>query len=463
MKFALITFGNEESYGLLFVGGELLHLKQTINFFDTEDPDVCEDVIAFQPDFIFFSPMTCFFKQALKISRKIKTNLVNIKKVTAVFGGHHVAACPQTAELEEVDIVIVGPVRGAVAHILAGHRGVLHTSPGTPAELPPPAREQYYHDIPRMTCRYRKIMLSMLGCPWNCSYCSSSSSYIKTIFGKAVHQNYYLTRRPLADIMDEARTIIKYPTREIEWVDDDILAGPETETWILEFVKAWESNIKLPLYVSTTSKSVLRVSDQVLSTLKKIVNCVGMGIQAIRPQSLHLLKRAWDHEKYMRAAYLRLTSFGFRVNLQCIVGLPLPDPIEDAMETIQGLQRIGPGSVVSCYPLMIYPGTEMEAYIQKLGLKLNPACNGDTNSGVPHILFEADVTRTLRNICKLATMFVKYNLNAEWMRALIKIDFDEHTSRNLSRARYFECMHDRLGDQGAEIFNEVMAMTNLRY
>jgi len=33
VKFALMAFGNEESYGLLFVGGELLRLNQSIRFF----------------------------------------------------------------------------------------------------------------------------------------------------------------------------------------------------------------------------------------------------------------------------------------------------------------------------------------------------------------------------------------------------------------------------------------------
>ncbi len=42
-------------------------------------------------------------------------------------------------------------------------------------------------------------------------------------------------------------------TSEIEWVDDDIFCGSETETWIPEFVTAWEKAVGLPMYVSTTS------------------------------------------------------------------------------------------------------------------------------------------------------------------------------------------------------------------
>ena len=208
---------------------------------------------------------------------------------------------------------------------------------------------------------------------------------------------------------------------------------------------------------------MLRVSDNALRTLKRIVNCVGIGIQAIRPESLKLFNRSWDDESKMKAAYDRLRSFGYAVNLQCIVGLPVDDPVADAIETIKGMQRIGPGSIVSCYPLMIYPGTEMEKYCRKNNIALNDASNGDTNSGIPSILFAPEEVKRLRNICKLATMFVKYNIEERWMRALIDIDMDESTSRNLSMTRYYECVTDRLKDKGEQIFNDIMRGMKLRF
>jgi hypothetical protein len=36
MKHALVCFGNEENYGLFFVGSELEKFKQEIKFFDAE-------------------------------------------------------------------------------------------------------------------------------------------------------------------------------------------------------------------------------------------------------------------------------------------------------------------------------------------------------------------------------------------------------------------------------------------
>ena len=460
MKFALIAFGNEESYGLLFVGGELLANGQDVRFFDAEEKDTVTRVVDWRPDFACFSPMTTFYPAALKVAGSLKRELPDV--VTA-FGGHHAMALPGIADRPEIDAVVVGPVRGSIERILAGERGVLKTRPTDPGDLPRPARREYYADVPRMGARYRKMLLSMLGCPWNCSYCSSSSGHMRSLFGTEAHRRYYLGRRPLAAIIEEAKEIAAYDTHEIEWVDDDVFAGSDVEEWIPRFAAEWRKEIGLPMYVSTTSQYALKVSDGVLEALKPLVNVVGMGVQAIRPGSLELFNRSWDNEEKMKAAYDRLCSFGYRVNLQAIVGLPVTDPVEDAIETVLGLQRIGPGSVCSLYPLMVYPGTGIEATCLERGIELNRECTGDTNTGIPHILFPPDVTRRLRNLCKFGTLFVKHNVDEQWMRALIDVEFDEETSRRLSMVRYHDCVVDRLGNKGEQIFRDILSGMKLRY
>ena len=165
----------------------------------------------------------------------------------------------------------------------------------------------------------------------------------------------------------------------------------------------------------------------------------------------------------MKAAYDRLISFGYAVNLQCIVGLPVADPVEDALDTIKGMQRIGPGSIISCYPLQIYPGTAIQKYCIDNGFQFNNACTGDTNAGIPGIAFPPLITKRIRNICKLATLFVKYSIQEKWMRALIDIDFNDETSKQLSMVRYYECVTDRLKGKGEQIFEEIINSMNLRY
>lgn len=454
-KIALVCFGNEENYGLLFVGGELLLFGQEIRFFDTQLDKISDDIIAWQPDFIFFSPLTSYFPLSLNLTKEIKKQS---PKVVVVFGGHHACSAPDIIDQFEIDVVVVGPVRGSIEKILAGYKGVIRTGLTSPDDLPMPARREYYRDIPRLAYRYRKFMLSMLGCPWNCSYCSSSTGNTKKRFGNESHRQYFLSRRPIPVLIQEAKEILSLgKTEEIEWVDDDIFFGADIETWLPDFVAAWEKEIGVPMYVSSTSALSLKVSDNVLKTLKKIVNCIGVGVQAIRPESLKLLGRAWDSEENMKKAYDRLVSFGYAVNLQAIVGLPIIDPVEDALDTIKGLQRIGSGSICSVYPLQIYPGTIMEKHCADNNWRLNENALGDTNTGIPALLFPPDVTQKLRNVCKLATFFVKYNIDERWMRVLIDIDFSESASQNLSMERYYECVVDRLGEKGKKLFSDIKA------
>jgi hypothetical protein len=134
---------------------------------------------------------------------------------------------------------------------------------------------------------------------------------MRDVFGSKDHKRYYLGRRPLYDILEEASVIINYPTSEIEWVDDDMFAGDDTEEWIPKFARAWKYHIDKPIYISTTSLSVLRVSDDVLESLRGIVSVVGLGVQAARKESLRLFNRHWDSEEKLKASYDRLRRFGF--------------------------------------------------------------------------------------------------------------------------------------------------------
>lgn len=483
MKHALVCFGNEENYGLFFVGSELEKFRQEIKFFDAEeDKEIVQHITQWNPDYVCFSPMTTFFPQAYNILKKVKEKSPNI---ISVFGGHHATASPEISKLKEVDIVVRGPVKGTIEKILEGNKGVITSTPRDPNDLQIPAREKCYEDIPRMGNRYRKIMLSMLGCPYACTYCSSSSLHRRELFGVKAQKEYFLGRRSIDTIIEEAKIVKKYPTDEIEWVDDDLFAGTNAEEWLSDFIDKWKKEIDLPMYVSTASISALKVSDNTLKKLRNIVNCVGLGVQAIRPESLKLFNRQWDNENQLKRAYDRLISFGYRINLQAIVGLPIQDPVEDALDTLEALKRIGPGSIVSIYPLQIYPHTYIKEISEKRGFKLNENCSGDTNTGIGGILFPEEVSRRLRNICKFGTLYVKgymdkfwktallnegknylteNEINREWLKVALETDFNSETSKMLSMARYHDCVIDRLGSKkGEDVFNKILQTTNIRY
>jgi radical SAM superfamily enzyme YgiQ (UPF0313 family) len=443
MRFALVSFGNEESYGLLFVGTELKQHGE-IKFFDAEMTDPIPDIAESKPDYVCFSPLTVFYPRAKEIEKSLRQRLDFI----SVYGGHHATHCGTSLG----DITVVGAVHG----VDLSRRGIQRTGPTRPDDLKSPAREEYFRDIPRFRRRYRKLMLSVVGCPWCCTYCSSSAAVARRVFGETTT---HLQHRDIEDVIGEGR-FIKDCTEEIEWVDDDVFVGDPD--WLGAFYKRWADEIGLPMYVSATSASALKASGDLLRLMRRSVNVVGIGVQAMRPESLKLLGRSWDNEASMKAAYDYLTSFGFRVNLQCIVGLPVADPIADALETIEGMKRVGAGSVASCYPLQIYPDTAMERYVRDRGFALNQECAGDTSSGLPAIDFGPVVNNRIRNICKLATLVIKYNIPTQWLEAMMDIELGA-ASKPMSLVRYYECIKDRLPSKADVIYDDIVAGMNLRY
>ncbi|KKK70497.1 hypothetical protein LCGC14_2923420, partial [marine sediment metagenome] len=141
-----------------------------------------------------------------------------------------------------------------------------------------------------------------------------------------------------------------------------------------------------------------------------------------------------------------------------IIGLPVDDPLEDAIETVMGIQRIGPGSICSVYPLMVYAGTKM-AEICK-GWPRNKSSIGDTHTGAGDLKF--DCQEQLKNLCKLATFIVKYGIDESLVRVLISGSYDKVTE-DLSMLRYKECIVDRLGEQGEEIFSDIIRSMKLKF
>lgn len=431
VKFALVHLGNEESYGLLFAASDLKKYGE-IKFFDGGFGNPYPEILEYKPDYLCFSPMTEFYPSAKKIETEVKAR----SEVTTIYGGHHAANCGTSCG----DLTVTGSSK----NLDLSKRGIVHTEPVLAKDLGVPAREEYYRDIPRMKERYRKIMLSVVGCPFQCTYCSSKHSD--------------LGHRDMDSVFREAE-FIRDCTHEIEWVDDDVFAG--NEDWLLEFFGRWEKEIGIPLYVSTTSINALRASRKLLHAMKPSVHCIGMGMQAARPQSLKLLGRSWDSRFNVENAYERLVEYGFRVNLQAIIGLPVEDPIGDALDTIMALTEIAQGSVVSVYPLQIYPNTAMARYCAMNNIALNQE-SGDTNTGIPGIHFGEFNNRRIQNLCKLATMAVKYGISRQWLEALLDVNLGL-CSKKLSEIRYFECIRDRNPENADEIFRNVFKTMKLRY
>ena len=458
-KFALIHIGTDEVYGLEFVAAELKRHGHRIRWFDGDLDAAVSDVIDWQAAYMCFSPLTTFFPPALEFSRKVKSRYPDIK---SIFGGHHVTAAPEVFDLDGIDIIVVGPVYGTINKIVESpSKTILKGDPISVTEMTP-ARREYFESVESIGSRHRKTIMSHFGCPYKCSYCSTSR--LKTEFGWKEYRKYWLTRRPIDHIIEEARIFLDFPTQEVALEDDDMLYGKEIDAWLPEFTAAWNKNIGLPIFGNVTPNTVVKVADKTLDTMAELVAVVQMGVQAARGETLKLYNRQFQDEAQVADAVKRLSSHGIPVKLELIVGAPVEDPVGDAIDTIKLAQRVAvPGTFVVAFPLMLYPGTALHKWCIKNQVPMRNDCTFDFYSGKGSIRFDPDIQKKLTNITKLAAFFVKYNVDERWVRALIEMDLNDTAARRISESVYYESLRFRLGDQIDGEFDKILADTKFRY
>jgi len=458
-KFALVHIGNDESYGLVFVAGELKSNKHDIKWFDGDLDNVANQIIEWSPDFIFFSPMTSFYNQAKSISNSVKEYL---SSVCSVFGGHHVYADRDAINDVAVDVIVIGPINGTINKIINSKpNSFIDGVPFDPNNMPY-SRSEYYEAIPRIANRHRKYLMSHFGCVYNCSYCAAGLMR-KTIGAKA-YKKSWLTRRPVEHVIDEARELVRYGTKEIALEDDDVLVGEEAPEWLNDFAIAWKEEVNLPMYANVTPNTVVKVTDETLKTLSELVTTVTMGVQTSKPESLRLFNRQFQKEDQVKEAYERLNKFGIKVKIELIIGLPVEDPIDDAIETIKLAQRVAAGGFVACFPLMLYPGTALwNECLEMENIELNDACSFEWHTGEGSIKFDPITAKKLKNMTKMVTMFVKYNVSEFWMRAFINMDLTNEASKQLSECQYMESLVFRNGKITDDEFEEIISGMNFKY
>lgn len=151
------------------------------------------------------------------------------------------------------------------------------------------------------------------------------------------------------------------------------------------------------------------------------------------------------------------------MKLEAIIGLPIHDPLGDALDTVKLCQRIAAGGFTTCFPLMLYPGTVLYRKCMNDGVELNDGCRYEWHSGEGSVRFDPVTARRIRNLTKMATLLVKHNIDERWMRALIDMDLTESASRQLSECSYLESLIFRLGEGVKKDFDDILDDMYFRY
>ena len=474
-KWCLVHIGNDITYGLAFVAGELKRLNHQIFWIDGDDEidTLNKSIIKNKPDYVCFGPLSTEFSRSVELVKEFKKVLPSLR---SVFGGKHVLAIPdEIKKNDDIDYLIWGPVYETIDKIInSPPKTSIKGAPTMPCNMQP-ALEEYFQQVPRMGSRERKYIMSHFGCVYNCSFCCTSVT--RKSYGAKAYKEYWLSRRPVENMIEEAKLFLKFPTKEVSFEDDDVLygthEGAEGTDWLIEFTKAWKKEINIPMYANVTPNTVVKATDAALATLAELAGTLTMGVQTTGGDSSRLFNRHFQDEKQVIEAVKIMAKFGVKVKLEVIIGLPnidglCPDPVTDAIKTIQMCQRIArevPPEMTwtSCFPLMLYPGTELHKKAMRAKIPLSEACEFEWHSGEGSVKFDPLTMKRIRNMTKMATMFIKYDMNERWMRALMDMDLNESSSKQLSECQYLESLTFRLGDGIESEFDSILKGMNFKY
>jgi radical SAM superfamily enzyme YgiQ (UPF0313 family) len=473
-KWALIHSGNDIVYGLTFFAGELRRASQEIYWYDGEQDivELASQIAGYRPDYICFGPLSSEFIRAIEISREVKRLVPSVK---TVFGGHHVKAVPEELDkYQEIDYLVWGPCYEVVDKILGSPPNTQINGVPTAPKNMQPALSEYYSQVQRIGQRERKYLMSHFGCIYNCSYCCTDIT--RKAFGGKKYKEFWLNRRPVDNLIEEARVLQDFDTKEIGLADDDALydtqPGGEGTDWLAEFAYKWKLHIDLPMYANVTPKTVGKAEDDAISALAGLMDTIQMGFETSDEGSRKVFNRKFQDEKQVINACKRLATFGLKTKLETIIGLPnidglVPDPVEDAIHTIQTCQRVSqavPGMIkAQCYPLILFPGTALWKDTEKAGIPTRDAWKGTFYEGIGSIIFDEITENRLKNLVKMTTMFVKYNISEEWMRALIDMNMTESARRQLSEAQYLDSLTFRLGESAKADFSDIVQKMAFKY
>tara|TARA_B100000749_G_scaffold30429_1_gene21186 strand:- start:96 stop:776 length:681 start_codon:yes stop_codon:yes gene_type:complete len=226
------------------------------------------------------------------------------------------------------------------------------------------------------------------------------------------------------------------------------------------------------MYANVTPQTVVKATDEALATLAELADTITMGVQTTGGDSSRLFNRHFQDENQVIEAVKIMTGYGVKVKLEVIIGLPnidglCPDPVTDAIKTIQMTQRISreaPNMTwTACFPLMLYPGTSLWEKAVKAGVPLSEACEFEWHTGEGSVKFDPLTMKRIKNMTKMATMFIKYDMSERWMRALLDVDLNDSSSKQFSECQYLESLKFRLGDKIEEEFDNILKGINLKY
>lgn len=314
--------------------------------------------------------VSCYCWNMEKISDLVRLAADVVPSVTFVLGGPEVGPVAEAvlAKNPNAKVVVRGEGEAAFADLLKrlskkepldGVAGISYRAEGRIESNPdrPPIEDLDAIPSPYLTGVLRPLdgvtyLESYRGCPFNCGYCYE---------GKGLRRlRYFSDDRVRAEI----ELVMSYPdVRTFSFIDSVFNLSRERTLKLTEWLEAAN---KHGTGLHTVEVATEQVDEETvdLLTRAKVVS-VETGPQTVHPETLAIVTRSLDREKFKRAVRL-MEDAGIKVTCDMILGLP-GDTFFRFTQTVRYVFDLRPSKVVFS-SLNVLPGTALHAGAEKHGL-----------------------------------------------------------------------------------------------
>ena len=329
--------------------------------------DVYELVKTFKPDLIGYSVMTGEHYDILSFNKRLKENFDFI----SVMGGPHPTFSKQVIEEDGLDAICTGEgdrsfpefarrIEAKEEYWLTKSfyvkfKGEIYRNPLSNLveeldDLPFPDRQVLYDADPNLAAIGAKSFVSARGCPYKCSYC----------FNKQYNDNYkglgkiLRVRSPELVIKEIEGVRDRYPLDTVNFTDDVFTVRPNG--WIKEFSKLYKERIGLPFNCTVRASSVKE--EDIIDLKDAGLTHVWMGVETGDEEAANKIFLRNTSNATIIKANEWFRKHGVKVNSYNIMGLPLDNPFEVDLRTVDLNIKMKP-AFASFGLLYTFPGTSI--------------------------------------------------------------------------------------------------------
>jgi len=382
--------------------------------------DVERELRSFNPDVVGITSVTPSIYEAYKVAETAKKVR---EDCTVVLGGPHATFMPRQTmeECKYIDIIVRGEgeettrelieniEKGAPLNEVKGitfrkKNEIIDTEPRpfikNIDEIPFPSRDLLPMHLYKFNGVKYTTMLTSRGCPFKCSFCSSSR-----LFG-----GYWRGRSP-ENVLEEIKIIYEeYGIRNIEFVDDTFTLNQERAEKICDEIikQGWDISWGASSRVDTLSKKLVE-------KMKK-AGCwiIFLGIESGSQKILDAIGKRITLEQVKKAVKI-LKDAGIQVLGSFIIGF-LQDTKETIKETIKFAKNLNL-NYAEFSILTPYPGTPIFDYAKKHGMLLTE--NWSKYTGVePIVKIEGATEKEIKTLFQKAyiTFYLRPRIVMEWLK-----------------------------------------------